>query len=177
MDHRLRPNNVAHATLQGLHLPAWVGHTSAMPSKGSPFQGKGSIMASNVTSTARTARTAPATPAAPAAPAVVAAPQGSTSTTVAGTPQGQVPHLVMLSTLPVPVALAAPAAAWPGWGKGVRVTGTGWSGTAYANRGNVDLRCTVAVAASIAAQVPGATVRGNGSYVRIPVTATGTPQA
>jgi hypothetical protein len=108
----------------------------------------------------------------------VAAPQGSTSTVVAGTPQAQVPHLAVLATLPVPVALAAPDAAWPGWGKGVRVSGSGWQGTAYANRGNVDLRCPPAVAASIAAKVPGAAVRGpSGNYVRIPVTATGTPQA
>src|SRR6478735_5569520 len=119
------------------------------------------------------ASTRTARPTAPAAPLPVRTP----ATTVAGTPQGQVPHLAMLATLPVPVALAAPTAAWPGWGKGVRVQGTGWAGTAYANRGNVDLRCTVAVAASLAAQVPGATVRGNGTYVRLPVTATGTPQA
>lgn len=111
------------------------------------------------------------------APAAVAAPQGSTSTTVVGTPAAQVPHLAMLATLPVPVALATPTAPWPGWGKGVRVLGTGWAGTAYANRGNVDLRCTVAVAASLAAQVPGATVRGGGNYVRLPYSATGTPQA
>ena len=131
--------------------------------------------------TTRTTRTAPAAAApaaaAPAAVATVAAPQGTTSTAVVGTPQGQVPHLAMLATLPVPVALAAPAAAWPGWGKGVRVQGAGWVGTAYANRGNVDLRCTLAAAAAIAAAVPGATVRGNGTYVRVPVTATGTPQA
>lgn len=134
-------------------------------------------MASTSTPAARTARTAPAAPAAPAASTTVAAPQGTTSTTVAGTPQAQVPHLAMLATLPVPVALATPTAAWPGWGKGVRVQGTGWAGTAYANRGNVDLRCTVAVAASLAAQVPGATVRGNGTYVRLPYSTTGTPQA
>lgn len=121
---------------------------------------------------------APQAPQAPQAQAPQAqAPQGSTSTTVMGTPQAQVPHLAMLATLPVPVTLVAPEAPWPGWGKGVRVSGTGWSGTAYANRGNVDLRCTVAVAASIAAQVPGATVRGSGQYVRIPVSATGTPQS
>lgn len=134
------------------------------------------------TRTARTATTTPATgtPVSlvhPNRPTVVAAPTGSTATVVAGTPQAQVPHLAYLATLPVPVALATPAAAWPGWGKGVRVQGTGWAGTAYANRGNIDLRCTVAVAASLAAQVPGATVRGNGTYVRLPYSTTGTPQA
>lgn len=127
------------------------------------------------TRTARPAAPAAAPAAAPVA--TVAAPQGATHTVATGTPQGQVPHLAMLASLPVPVALATPAAAWPGWGKGVRVLGTGWAGTAYANRGNVDLRCTVAVAASLAAQVPGATVRGNGTYVRLPYSATGTPQA
>lgn len=123
------------------------------------------------TTTARKATTT--TP----APVATTAPQGATTTTVVGTPAAQVPHLAMLATLPVPVALVAPQAAWPGWGKGVRVQGNGWQGTAYANRGNVDLRCTVAVAASLAAQVPGATVRGNGTYVRLPYSATGTPQA
>ena len=106
------------------------------------------------------------------------APSGTTHTVVVGTPAGQVPHLAMLANLPTPVTLAAPLAAWPGWGKGVRVTVAGTTGTAYANRGNVDLRTTVAVAASLAASVPGATVRGAGAnYVRLPYTATGTPQA
>lgn len=112
------------------------------------------------------------------AAAAAAAPHGTSHTVVTGTPAQQVPHLAMLATLPVPVALAAPTAPWPGWGKGVRVTGAGWVGTAYANRGNVDLRVPVAVAAALAAQVPGATVRGAGAnYVRLPYTATGTPQA
>lgn len=102
----------------------------------------------------------------------------TTTTTVVGTPAAQVPHLAYLATLPVPVALVAPQAPWPGWGKAVRVQGTGWAGAAYANRGNVDLRCSPAAAAAIAAAVPGATVRGAAAnYVRLPYTATGTPQA
>lgn len=130
------------------------------------------------TSTSTARPTAPATaPTAPAAQATVTAPQGSTSTTVVGTPQGQVPALAYLVSLPVQVSLTAPTAAWPGWGKAVRVQGAGWSGAAYVNRGNLDLRCSQAAAAAIAAQVPGATVRGSGQYVRIPFTATGTPQA
>ena len=51
------------------------------------------------------------------------------------------------------------------------VRGAGWSGTAYANRGNVDLRCGRQLAAHIAATVPGATVRNDIKYVRIPFTA------
>jgi hypothetical protein len=137
------------------------------------------------TTTTTTAPYAPTTaPAATTAPlparpttAAVTAPQGSTTTTVQGTPQGQHPHLATLALLPVPVALAAPTAPWPGWGKAVRVQGQGWVGTAYANRGNVCLRATHAVAAAIAAGYPGAVVRGNGTYVQWPVTATGTPQA
>lgn len=132
------------------------------------------------------ARKAPASQAsqAPSAPGVTVtapvatAPHGATNITVVGTPAGQVAHLAYLSTLAVPVTITAPLAPWAGWGKGVRVAGKGWTGTAYANRGNVDIRCTVAVAAAIAKATPGATVRGAASnYVRIPFTVTGTPQA
>ena len=132
-------------------------------------------MATKATTASTTARK----PGKPATTATTAtAPHGTTTTTVAGTPAGQVPHLAMLASLPVPVALVAPLAAWPGWGKGVRVTVAGVAGTAYANRGNVDLRTTVGNAATLAKQVPGATVRGAGAnYVRLPYTATGTPQA
>ena len=113
-----------------------------------------------------------------AAAAAAAAPHGATSTTVVGTPAQQVPHLAMLASLPVAVALVAPMAPWAGWGKGTRVTVAGTPGTAYANRGNVDLRTTQAHAATLAKAVPGATVRGTaGNYVRLPFTATGTPQA
>ena len=137
-------------------------------------------MATNTnTTTARTARKGKGTAPAPApAPTTTTAPTGATTTTVMGTPAAQVPPLAMLASLPVPVALAAPTAPWPGWGKGVRVTVAGTPGTAYANRGNVDVRTTVAHAAALAAQVPGATVRGPGAnYVRLPYSATGTPQA
>jgi len=97
---------------------------------------------------------------------------------VVGQPANTVSHLAMLATLPVAITLAAPNAPWPGWGKAVTITGQGWRGTAYANRGNVDLRVPVGVAATLAAQVAGATVRGTGGqYVRIPHTATGTPSA
>ncbi len=135
--------------------------------------------ATNRKPAARTARAPkPAAPAAPAAPATVVAPQGATATAVTGTPANQVPHLVHLGTLPLPVALVAPTAPWPGWGKAVRITVAGTPGTAYANRGNIDVRTTQAHAAALAAQVPGATVRGTaGNYVRLPYTATGTPAA
>lgn len=133
-------------------------------------------MRATTTTTARKASTTAPAPA-PAPVAATTAPHGTTTTTVVGTPVAQVPHLAYLATLPVPVALAQPTAPWPGWGKAVRVAGTGWQGTAYANRGNVTLRATVAVAASLAAQVPGAQVRGNGTYVLLPYSATGTPQA
>ena len=107
-------------------------------------------------------------------------PRGTTTTTTAGTPQGQVPHLAAaLAALAAAghlAALATPAAAWPGWGKAVRVQGTGWAGAMYANRGNVDVRCPHAVAAAVAAAGLG-TVRGQGQYVRVPYSATGTPQA
>lgn len=133
-------------------------------------------MARNTATTARTATTAPA---AQAAPTTTTAPVGATTTTAAGTPQGQVPHLAALAAHGV--ALAAPTAAWPGWGKAVRVggthNGTAWQGAAYANRGNIDLRAPHAVCAALAASVPGAQVRGGGNYVRLPHTATGTPQA
>ena len=79
---------------------------------------------SSRTSTARTATTTPATPA--VAPAASTAPQGSTSTSVVGTPQGQVAHLAHLAQYGI--TLVAPLAAWPGWGKAVRVQGNGWSG-------------------------------------------------
>jgi len=113
------------------------------------------------------------------APATTAtAPHGTTHTVVVGVPANTVPHLAMLASLPVPVALAAPTAPWPGWGKAVTITGQGWRGTAYANRGNVDLRVPTAAAAAIAKAVPGATVRGPGAnYVRLPYTASGTPSA
>lgn len=135
-------------------------------------------MASTSTRT-RTTRTSTPTSTPTNTPvATVAAPVGATSTSVAGTPQAQVPHLAYLATLPVPVALVAPTAPWPGWGKAVRVQGQGWSGAVYANRGNLDLRTTPATAAALAKAVPGATVRGpQGQYVRLPFTATGTPQA
>jgi len=130
----------------------------------------------STTSTKPSAATKPATK--PATSAATTAPHGTTTTSVVGTPAGQVAHLAYLATLPVPVALVAPLAAWPGWGKGVRVTVAGVAGTAYANRSNVDLRTTVGNAAALAAQVPGATVRGTGAnYVRLPYTSTGTPQA
>lgn len=129
----------------------------------------------NNTRTATNTRTAPA---AAKAPAAATAPHGASHTVVTGTPAGRVPHLAYLATLPVPVALVAPTAPWAGWGKGVRVTVAGTPGTAYANRGNLDLRTTPAHAAALAKAVPGATVRGAaGNYVRLPFTATGTPQA
>jgi len=86
-----------------------------------------------------------------------------------GIPQAQVPHLAALAAHGV--TLDTPSSPWPGWGRAVPVRGAGWSGTAYANRGNVDLRCGRQVAAHIAATVPGATVRDNDTYVRIPFTA------
>ena len=86
-----------------------------------------------------------------------------------GIPQSQVPHLAALAALGV--TLDTPSSPWPGWGRAVPVRGAGWSGTAYANRGNVDLRCGRQLAAHIAATVPGATVRDNDTYVRIPFTA------
>lgn len=134
-------------------------------------------MGTNATAPKATAPKAKA--AAPKATAATAtAPHGTTHTVVTGTPQGQVPALAMLAALPVPVALVAPAAPWPGYGKAVRVTVAGTPGSAYVNRGNVDLRVPTAAAAAIAKGTPGATVRGAGAnYVRLPYTATGTPQA
>lgn len=86
-----------------------------------------------------------------------------------GIPQSQVPHLAALVALSV--TLDTPSSPWPGWGRAVPVRGAGWSGTAYANRGNVDLRCGRQLAAHIAATVPGAGVRDDDTYVRIPFTA------
>jgi len=137
---------------------------------------KATSTTARTTTTARKAATTATT--ATTAPAATTAPHGAVTVAVVGTPAGQVPHLASLASLPVPVALVAPLAPWPGWGRGVRISGAGWAGTAYANRGNVDLRVPVNVAAALAAQVPGATVRGAaGNYVRVPFTATGTPQA
>lgn len=136
-------------------------------------------MANNTrTATTTTTTTRAAKAAAPTAPVAATAPHGASHTVVTGTPAAKVPHLAYLATLPVPVVLAAPTAPWAGWGKGVRVTVAGTPGTAYANRGNLDLRTTPAHAAALAKAVPGATVRGAGAnYVRLPFTATGTPQA
>lgn len=135
--------------------------------------------------TTRTAPAAKATAAkatAPTAPTATAtAPTGATAVTVAGTVAANVPALAHLCSLAAPgaptVALAAPAGPWPGWGKAVRVTVGGVAGAVYVNRGNMDLRTTPGHAATLAAAY-GGSVRGpQGQYVRLPYTATGTPQA
>jgi hypothetical protein len=96
---------------------------------------------------------------------------GTTTTTAQGTPQAQVPALAhLLATLPG-VALANANAAWPGFGKVVRLTGN--AAAAYVNRGNIDVRTTPAQAAKWAKAGLG-TVRGQGQYLRLAYSATGT---
>lgn len=114
--------------------------------------------------------TTPAAPAAPAAPTTTTTPTGTTTTTAVGTPQAQVPALAhMVATLGV--ALANPAAAWPGHGKAVRLVG---GGSAYANRSTIDVRGTTAQVAAWAKAGHG-TVRGpQGQYLRMAYSASGT---
>lgn len=102
-------------------------------------------------------------------------PTGTTTTTAtSNVPQGQHPALVhLLATLPG-VALANPTAAWPGYGKAVRLTGN--AATVYVNRGNLDVRAGQGQVAAWANTVPGATVRGGAAanYLRLPFSSTGT---
>lgn len=83
-----------------------------------------------------------------------------------GIPQEQVPHLAAL--VAHGVILDTPSSPWPGWGRAVPVRGPNWQGSAYVNRGNVDLRCGRQEASRLARTVPGAAVRDNDTYVRIP---------
>lgn len=126
------------------------------------------------TTTPRTKATstkATSTKATPAPTTTTVQPTGTTTTTAEGTPQAQVAALQhLLATLPG-VALANPQAAWPGYGKAVRLTGA--AATVYVNRGNLDVRTTPAQAAAWGKAGLG-TVRGQGQYLRLAYSATGT---
>ena len=95
----------------------------------------------------------------------------TTTTATSNVPQGQHPALLhMLATLPG-TALAQPTAAWPGYGKAVRLAG---GGSVYVNRGNLDVRSTPANVAKWAKAL-GLAPRGpQGQYLRLPYSATGT---
>jgi hypothetical protein len=87
-----------------------------------------------------------------------------------GIPQAQVPQLAALAAHGI--TLDTPSSPWPGWRRAVPVRGANWQGTAYVNRGNVELRCGRQEASRLARTVPGATVKkDNDTYVRIPLTA------
>lgn len=126
-------------------------------------------MATTTTPKATPTKATKATPT--PAPVATTTPTGSTTTTAVGTPQAQVPALAhLLATLPG-VALAQPQAAWPGYGKAVRLTGT--AATVYVNRGNLDVRTTPSQAAAWAKAGLGV-LRGQGQYLRLAYSASGT---
>jgi hypothetical protein len=122
------------------------------------------------TTTSRKATSPKATPT--PTPTTTTAPVGATTTTAVGTPQSQVAALVHLLATLDGVTLANGDAAWPGYGKVVRLGGT--AAAVYVNRANLDVRAGQAQVAAWAKAGLGVARGPQGQYLRMPFSGTGT---